>query len=84
MAIGSPAGRNGQTQTDCHSNLKNLDNLRTDSALKVPLRIAESKERVRSAVNRATRSWAKVATASDVLFCMYGRERGLEKNYESE
>ena len=47
-----------------------LDNLKTDSALKVPLsELAESKEKVRSALNRATRkAGRKVATASDATF----------------
>lgn len=50
--------------------LDDLDNLKADSALKVPLaELAESKEKVRSALNRATRkAGRKVATASDATF----------------
>jgi hypothetical protein len=44
--------------------------LRADSALKVPLaELTESKEKVRSALNRATRkAGRRVATASDATF----------------
>jgi hypothetical protein len=50
--------------------LKDLDNLKVNSALKVPLAdLAESKEKVRSALNRATRkSGRMVETASDANF----------------
>ena len=47
-----------------------LDRLSTGSALKVPLaELAESKEKVRSALNRATRrAGRKVMTASDTNY----------------
>ena len=65
-----PQGRNGKHKQIVTTILKDLDNLRADSALKVPLaELAESKERVRSALNRATRkAGRKVATASDASF----------------
>jgi len=65
-----PQGRNGKHKQIVSTILKDLDNLRADSALKVPLvELAESKERVRSALNRATRkAGRKVATASDASF----------------
>jgi hypothetical protein len=49
---------------------KDLDNLKAGSALKVPLAdLVLSKEKVRSALNRATRKAnRKVATASDTTF----------------
>jgi hypothetical protein len=50
--------------------LKDLDRLKGGAALKVPLAdLVQSKEKVRSALNRATRkSGRKVATASDAIF----------------
>jgi len=65
-----PQGRNGKHIEDVTTILKDLDNLKTGSALKVPLaELAESKEKVRSALNRATRKESrKVATATDAEF----------------
>jgi hypothetical protein len=65
-----PQGRNGKHKLIVTTILKDLDGLKADSAIKVPLaELAESKEKVRSALNRATRKAArKVATASDATF----------------
>jgi hypothetical protein len=65
-----PKGRNGKHKLIVTTILKDLDSLRTDSAIKVPLAgLADSKEKVRSALNRATRkAGRKVATASDANF----------------
>jgi len=65
-----PQGRNGKHKEIVTTILNDLDNLKASSALKVPLAdLAESKERVRSALNRATRKTGrKVATASDTTF----------------
>jgi len=65
-----PQGRNGKHKLIVTTILKDLDSLRADSAIKVPLAgLAESKEKVRSALNRATRkAGRKVATASDANF----------------
>lgn len=65
-----PQGRNGKHKAIITTILKDLDNLKTGSALKVPLaELAESKEKVRSALNRATRKESrKVATATDAEF----------------
>jgi hypothetical protein len=65
-----PQGRNGKHKLIVSTILKDLDRLEANSALKVPLsELAESKERVRSALNRATRKAArKVATATDATF----------------
>jgi len=65
-----PQGRNGKHKQIVTAILHDLDNLRADSALKVPLsELAESKEKVRSALNRASRkAQLKVATASDGEF----------------
>lgn len=65
-----PQGREGKHKQIVTTILKDLDRLGTDSALKVPLAdLAQSKEKVRSALNRATRKVGRhVATASDANF----------------
>jgi hypothetical protein len=65
-----PQGRNGKHRLIVTTILKDLDELKAGSALKIPLaELAESKEKIRSALNRATRKAArKVATASDATF----------------
>jgi hypothetical protein len=65
-----PLGRNGKHKLIVTTILKDLDSLKAGSALKVPLEgLAESKENVRSALNRATRKQGrKVATATDADF----------------
>jgi hypothetical protein len=65
-----PQGRNGKHKLIVTTILKDLDGLKADSAIKVPLaELAESKEKVRSALNRATRkAGRKVSTASDATF----------------
>jgi hypothetical protein len=65
-----PQGRNGKHKQIITVILRDLDGLKADAALKVPLsELAESKEKVRSALNRATRkAGRKVATASDASF----------------
>jgi hypothetical protein len=62
-----PQGRNGKHKLIVSTILKDLDQLQGGSAIKVPLaELAESKEKVRSALNRATRKAGRnVATASD-------------------
>ncbi len=70
MQADVPQGRNGKHKTIVTTILKDLDGLKDGSAIKVPLaELKESKERVRSALNRATRkAGRKVATASDGTF----------------
>jgi len=65
-----PQGRNGKHKQIVTTILRDLDSLKASAALKVPLAdLAESKEKVRSAVNRATRkAGRKVETASDANF----------------
>ena len=65
-----PQGRNGKHREIVTKILSDLDQLHTGIALKVPLaQLSESKENVRSALNRATRkSGRDVATASDDTF----------------
>ena len=65
-----PQGRSGKHKPIVTMILQDLDNLKAGSAIKVPLaELAESKEKVRSALNRATRkAGRKVATATDATF----------------
>ena len=65
-----PQGRNGKHKLIITTILKDLDRLKDGAAIKVPLAgLVESKEKVRSALNRATRKVGrKVATASDGAF----------------
>lgn len=65
-----PQGRNGKHKEIVTTILKDLDSLKEGAALKVPLAdLAESKAKVRSALNRAsTKAGRRVATASDATF----------------
>ena len=65
-----PQGRNGKHKPIVTKILSDLARIEEGVALKVPLaELAESKENVRSALNRATRkNGQKVATASDDTF----------------
>jgi hypothetical protein len=62
-----PQGRNGKHKEIVTRILNDLDQLPVGRALKVPLaELASSKEKVRSALNRAThKSGREVATATD-------------------
>ena len=68
--IDVPQGRHGKHKQIVLKILSDLDQVQKGVALKVPLaQLTESKERVRSALNRATRkSGRSVATASDDTF----------------
>jgi hypothetical protein len=65
-----PNGRNGKHKEIVSTILKDLDKLKEGSAIKVPFDGLEStKEKVRSALNRATRkAGIKVATATDAEY----------------
>lgn len=65
-----PQGRSGKHKEIVAIVLKDLDRLKAGSALKLPLAdLGQSKEKIRSALNRATRkAGRKVATASDANF----------------
>ena len=72
-----PQGRNGKHKAIVTRILSDLDQLKDCVALKVPLAdLAETKEKVRSALNRATRkSGRSVATATDVNFLYVWNEK---------
>jgi hypothetical protein len=65
-----PQGRNGKHKEIVSTILDDLSQLKEGSAIKVPLaELDSSKEKVRSALNRATRkAGRKVATATDATF----------------
>ncbi len=68
--IDVPQGRNGKHKPIVTQILSDLDQLEAGVALKVPLAdLSDTKEKVRSALNRATRKGGRnVATASDGAF----------------
>jgi len=70
VQVDVPQGRKGKHRLIVTTILKDLDRLRPGAALKVPLaELVGSKEKIRSALNRATRKIGlKVATASDATF----------------
>lgn len=65
-----PQGRNGKHKPIVSRILSDLDQIKTGIALKVPLsQLSDTKEKVRSALNRASRKHGRrVATASDESF----------------
>jgi hypothetical protein len=65
-----PQGRNGKHKGIVTKILSDLDQVQDGVALRVPLaQLTDSKGKVRSALNRATRKrGSKVATASDDTF----------------
>ena len=76
-----PQGRNGKHKEIVTKILSDLDQIDDGFALKVPLaNLAESKEKVRSALNRATRKGGRhVATASDDTFLYVWNEALVAK-----
>lgn len=72
-----PQGRNGKHKKIVSSILADLDQLQGGAAIKVPLaELAESKEKVRSALNRAIHKGGRsVATASDETFLYVWNEK---------
>jgi hypothetical protein len=73
-----PQGRNGKHKEIVTRILSDLAQVQNGAALKIPLaELVESKEKVRSALNRATRkSGRTVATASDDIFLYVWNETG--------
>ncbi len=72
-----PRTRNGKHKLIVTRILADLDHIEDGTAIKVPLaQLSESKEKVRSALNRATRKrGTRVATASDDEFLYVWNER---------
>ena len=65
-----PHGRSGKHKSIVTKILSDLDQVAAGIALKIPLaQLSEGKEKVRSALNRATRKGGRhVATASDEVY----------------
>ena len=72
-----PQGRNGKHKAIVTKILSDLDQVMDGTAIKVPLsELQESKDKVRSALNRATRKTGRtVATAADASFLYIWNER---------
>ena len=68
--LDDPNSRNGKHKKIVTLILRDLDQLKEGAAIKIPLAdLGDSKENVRSALNRATRkSQRSVATATDETF----------------
>jgi hypothetical protein len=73
-----PQGRNGKHKAIVTRILADLDKVQKGIALKVPLSdLPESKEKVRSALNRAAhKDGRNVATASDAVYLYVWNEDG--------
>ncbi len=73
-----PQGRHGKHKEIVTMMMNDLAQLKDGAALKVPLAgLVESKEKVRSALNRATRkAGLKVATATDASFLYIWNVKG--------
>jgi hypothetical protein len=77
-----PKGRDGKHKLIVSQLLSDLDQLLDDSALRIPLSdLPDSKENIRSALNRATRQRGiEVATSSDSEFLyVWNVQPGEEK-----
>jgi hypothetical protein len=76
-----PQGRNGKHKGIVTKILSDLDQIDDGVALKVPLAaLSDSKEKIRSALNRATRkSGLHVVTASDDTFLYVWNEVAASK-----
>ena len=76
-----PRGRNRKHKQIVTQILSDLDQLPAGDALKVPIdALAESKEKVRSALNRATQKVGRnVATASDETFIYIWNEPDMPR-----
>ena len=77
-----PQGRNGKHKAVVTRILSDLDQVQQGVALKVPLsQLTDGKEKVRSALNRATRKGGRnVATASDGTFLYVWNETPLPQD----
>jgi len=81
MMADVPQGRNGKHKQIVTMILSDLDQIPAGTALKVPLaQLAEGKDKVRSALNRATRKGKRpVATASDDTYLYVWNEASSKK-----
>ena len=77
QTVDVPHGRNGKHKAIVARILSDLDQIDVGVAIKVPLaQLTETKEKVRSALNRVThKSGRSVATASDDTFLYIWNEK---------
>jgi hypothetical protein len=77
-----PHGRNGKHKQIVSKILSDLDRLAPNRALKIPLaELPDSKEKVRSAVNRVTRQrGTRVGSSSDATHLYFWNVSGTEKS----
>jgi hypothetical protein len=70
LQVDIPKGRDGKHKKIVQELLSDIDQLESGSAMKIPLTaLPDSKENIRSALNRATRQRGiEVATSSDAEF----------------
>jgi len=80
-----PTGRDGKHKEIVSQLLSDLQHLRKGTALKVPLAaLPDTKENIRSALNRATRQRGmNVATSSDAEFLYVWNSDGTETKLDS-
>ncbi|KAA6464860.1 hypothetical protein DYQ86_02580 [Acidobacteria bacterium AB60] len=73
-----PKGRDGKHKSIVSQMLSDLDQLAAGSALKIPIAaLPDSKENIRSALNRATHQRGmEIATSSDAEFLYVWRTEG--------
>jgi len=78
LQLDVPKGRDGKHKQIVTQLLTDLDNLADGSALRVPLNaLPDSKENIRSALNRATRQRGMdVATSSDAEYLYVWKQSG--------
>jgi|SRR6185295_4492680 len=81
MTADVPQGRNGKHKQIVTMILSDLDQIPAGTAVKVPLaQLADGKDKVRSALNRATRKGHRlVATASDDTYLYVWNELAASK-----
>lgn len=77
LQLNVPKGRDGKHKHIVLQLLSDLENLQDGSALKIPLsELPDTKENIRSALNRATRQRGlEVATSSDSDFLYVWKEQ---------
>ncbi len=77
LQLNVPKGRDGKHKHIVLQLLSDLENLQDGSALKIPLsELPDTKENIRSALNRATRQRGmEVATSSDADFLYVWKEQ---------
>jgi hypothetical protein len=79
LRVDMPQGRNGKHRAFVTRILKELGQLKEGSALEIPFKdLPDSKENIRSALNRASRKLGrKVCTSTDATRLFIWNEKGM-------